>query len=72
MHDTKRDKDKLELILKKLKNNILIIGGTGLGYHLSRTCIAMEGNKYFFKKPKKKIFKSIILEIRYYKKRFIT
>ena len=46
MHvDTKRDKDKLNKILKlpkkrlnlSLKNNILIIGGTGfIGYHLAK------------------------------------
>ena len=38
--DTKRDKDYLEKILKKvhiLKKKILIIGGTGfIGYHLAK------------------------------------
>ena len=37
--DTLRDKENLEIILKiKMKNNILVVGGTGfIGYHLLKS-----------------------------------
>ena len=77
--DTLRDKENLEKIFKKIhimKNNILVVGGTGfIGYHLANK---LKKNNLVYsistKKPSKKRnikgIKYIYCDI--YKKKFYT
>ena len=59
--DTKRDKDKLDLIfklkskIKKLTKNLLIVGGTGfIGRHLVLRCLKKRWNVTSISLDKKK------------------